>query len=34
MMKDEQNTIFHHEKIELELLVPCFVGPAVKIDDF
>jgi len=33
-MIHEQNTIFHHEKTELEQLVTCFVGHAVKIDGF
>jgi hypothetical protein len=34
MMIDEQNTIFHDEKMLLKLPDPCFVGAAVKIDDF
>jgi hypothetical protein len=33
MIIDEQNTIFHDEKMMLKLPDPCFVGHAVKIDE-
>jgi hypothetical protein len=33
-MIDEQNTIFHDEKMLLKQPVPCFVGHAVRIVDF